>query len=95
VFLGILALRPLFTPEAVRAQAGQDHLYIEPGIKMLLSPDRARQTQGKVVVDLTTGNIWGFPTSPDTPYPIDTVKPQPATSAPIYLGKFDMAAMHQ
>jgi hypothetical protein len=95
VFLGMIALRPLFTPEVARAQGAQDHLYIEPGIKMLLSPDRTRQTQGKVVVDLTTGNIWGFPTSQDAPYPIDTVKPQPATSSPIYLGKFDLAGMQR
>jgi hypothetical protein len=94
IFLGVLALRPLFTPEVARAQSAQDHLYIEPGIKILLSPDRTQKTQGKIVVDLTTGNIWGFPTSPDSPYPIDTIKPQPATSSPIYLGKFDLSAMH-
>jgi hypothetical protein len=95
LFLGVLALRPLLTPEVALAQAAQDHLYIEPGIKMLLSPDRTRQTQGKVVVDLTTGNIWGFPTSPDAPYPIDTIKPQPANSSPMYLGKFDLSGMRQ
>jgi hypothetical protein len=94
IFLGILALRPLLTPGVALAQVPQDHLYIEPGIKMLLSPDRTKKTQGKVVVDLTTGNIWGFPTSADTPYPIDTVKPQPGTSAPIYLGKFELNEMH-
>ena len=95
LFLGILALRPIFAPGIVQAQGASDHLYIEPGIKMLLSPDRTRQTQGKVVVDLTTGNIWGFPTSTDAPYPIDTVKPQPATSTPMYLGKFDLNGMRQ
>src|SRR5262249_60911569 len=95
IFLGMIALRPLFAPGVARAQSAQDHLYIEPGIKMLLSADRSRQTQGKVVVDLTTGNIWGFPTSPDTPYPIDTVKSQPAASSPIYLGRFDLAGMQR
>src|SRR5215510_4459743 len=95
VFLGVIALRPLFAPEVARAQGAQNHLYIEPGIKMLLSADRSRQTQGKIVVDLTTGNIWGFPTSRDTPYPIDTVKPQPATSSPMYLGKFDFTGMQR
>lgn len=95
IFLGLIALRPLFTPEVVRAQANVDHLYIEPGIKTLLSPDRTRQVQGKVVIDLTNGNIWGFPTSTDVPYPIDPTKPQPATSSPVYLGKFDFAAMQR
>jgi hypothetical protein len=95
IFLGMIALRPLFAPEVARAQGHVDHLYIEPGVKTLLSPDRTRQVQGKVMVDLTTGNIWGFPTSQDAPYPIDPTKPQPATSSPIYLGKFDLAGMHQ
>lgn len=95
IFLGMIALRPLFTPEAARAQGNADHLYIEPGVKTLLSPDRTRQVQGKVVVDLTTGNIWGFPTAQDTPYPIDATKPQPATSSPFYLGKFDLAGMQR
>jgi|ERR1051326_1060743 hypothetical protein len=95
IFLGVIALRPLFTPELARAQANVDHLYIEPGIKTLLSPDRTRQVQGKVVIDLTTGNVWGFPTSSEAPYPIDPTKPQPATSSPFYLGKFDLAGMQR
>lgn len=95
IFLGMIALRPVFTPETVRAQSAVDHLYIEPGIKTLLSPDRTRQVQGKVMIDLTNGNIWGFPTSTDAPYPIDATKPQPATSSPIYLGKFDLAGMQR
>jgi len=95
VFLGILALRPMHTPEAVRAQGVTDHLYIEPGVHPLLSPDKSRQTEGKIMVDLTTGNIWGFPTGPDTPYPIDRIKTQPATSSPIYLGKYDLTGMQR
>ncbi len=95
LFLGVLALRPMFTPEVVRAQGAIDHLYIEPGVHTLLSPDKSRQAEGKIMVDLTTGNIWGFPTGPDTPYPIDRLKAQPATSSPIYLGKFDLTGMHR
>lgn len=95
IFLGLVALRPFFTPDVARAQANVDHLYIEPGIKTLLSPDRTRQVQGKVVVDLTNGNIWGFPTATTAPYPIDAATPQPATSSPMYLGKFNLAAMQR
>jgi hypothetical protein len=91
-FLGVMALRPIFSPEVAQAQEGHAHFYVEPGIKTILSPDRTKQVQGKIVVDLTNGNIWGFPTADDAPYPIDRTKPQPATSAPIYLGKFDLAA---
>src|SRR5260221_14107624 len=95
IFLGIIALRPLLTPGVAHAQSTSQYLYVEPGIKMLFSPDRTKQTQGKVIVDLTTGDIWGFPTSLNAPYPIDTAKPQPATSIPIYLGKFDLAGMRR
>ena len=95
IFLGIIALRPLLTPSIAHAQSTNRQFYVEPGIKTLLSPDRTKQTQGKVIVDLTTGDIWGFPTSQNAPYPIDAAKPQPATSVPIYLGKFDLAGMRR
>jgi len=97
LFLGMIALRPLLKPNVAMAQTKgvQDHLYIEPGISILRSPDNEILTQGKVVVDLTTGNIWGFPTGADIPYLIDPLKPKPLMSTPIFLGKFDLAAMHR
>ena len=95
VFLGILALRPLFTPQVARAQSQTPSLYMEPGVHMLNSPDREHRVLGKVVVDLNTGDIWGFPTGSEYPYPINNVKPVPATSSPMYLGKFDFAAMRR
>jgi hypothetical protein len=95
VFLGLIAARPFVTPQTAQAESPGVHYYIEPGIKTILAPDRTKQVKGKVVVDLTNGEIWGFQTSPDVPYPIDTVRPQAATSSPIYLGKFDFAAMHR
>lgn len=95
IILGAFALRPLFTPQAVAAQSSTPSLYIEPGVHMLNSPDRQHHIMGKVVVDLNTGNIWGFPTASEYPYPINNVKPVPATSSPMYLGKFDLAAMQR
>jgi hypothetical protein len=95
MFLGVMALRPLFTPEIARAQEMHPNLYIEPGVRTILSPDRTRQVKGKIVVDLSNGNIWGFPTAEESPYPIDRTRPQPATSVPIYLGRFDLAAMQK
>jgi hypothetical protein len=93
LFLGVVALRPLFTPEVARAQGPHTRFYFEPGIRPILSPDRTRQIRGgKIVVDLTNGNIWGFPTADDVPYPVDNLNPKPAISTPIYLGKFDLAA---
>ena len=93
--LGVLTLRPIFEPKVAQAQSGNTHDYIEPGTTLLVSPDKSKQVIGKVVVDLTNGNIWGFPTAQDLPYPVDTIKSQPTTSYPIYLGKFDFSAMHR
>ena len=97
LFLGMIALRPVFKPDVAMAQTKsvQDHLYIEPGISILRSPDQPILTQGKVVVDLTTGNVWGFPTAADMPYLIDPLQPKPLMSTPIFLGKFNLAAMHR
>jgi hypothetical protein len=50
---------------------------------------------GKVVVDLRNGNVWGFPTTADQPYPVDVTSQQPPTSKPFLLGKFDLGAMHR
>jgi hypothetical protein len=90
LFLGMIALRPLLAPSVAHADTPNNRFYVEPGTHMLLAPDRSQQVQGKVMIDLSTGNIWGFPTSPELPYPIDTLKAQAPTSYPIYLGKFDL-----
>jgi hypothetical protein len=51
--------------------------------------------QGKVVIDLRTGEVWGFPTLDRVPYPVDWTKPTPPVSSPMYLGKFDFAKMRR
>ncbi len=88
VFLGIIALRPLFAPQTARAQSeGRDHLYFEPGTHMLRAPGNIRQVLGKVAIDLRTGNVWGFPTLTQAPYPVDTTSDKPAISHPFLLGR--------
>jgi hypothetical protein len=95
VLLGVLVLRPLAQQKA-QAQALQNYnLYIEPGTTMVRSPDATLQVQGKVVVDLRNGKAWGFPTLGSQPYPMDTTRPEPPVSHPIYLGQFDFAAMNR
>lgn len=94
-FLGVLTLRPIFEPKVAHAQSEHAHYYIEPGTTMLVAPDKSKQVVGKVVVDLTNGDIWGFPTTQDLPYPIDVIRNQAPTSYPIYLGRFDFSAMHR
>jgi len=99
VFLGVIAFRPTVNPAPVRAQeAGQEwgpDLYIEPGVYSLRAPDGTRSLLGKVVVDLRTGKIWGFPTLSDAPYPIAPTSSAAPRSSPFLLGSFDFAAMGQ
>jgi hypothetical protein len=37
---------------------------------------------------MRNGDIWGFPTLAQGPYPVDTAKTTPPKSYPMYLGKF-------
>lgn len=92
--LGAIALRPLAVPQPARAQAGEPrNLYIEPGTHTLRAPDGRAELVGKIVVDLTNGNVWGFPTNSKAPYPVMVLASEPPTSRPILLGRFDLAAI--
>ena len=51
---------------------------------------------GKIVINMSTGDVWGFPThGAGAPYPVEALNPndRPPVSRPVYLGKFDFAAM--
>jgi hypothetical protein len=94
VSLIMIALRFYVSPPAVQAQSGEGRaLYVEPGIAMLRAPDGSRQVLGKVVVDLRNGNIWGFPTMTQDPYPAAGTNSTPPTSRPFLLGKFALTEM--
>jgi len=87
--LGLIALRPLAQPVPVRAQADDGYpFYVEQGYTMLRKPDGTAQVYGKMVIDMRTGDIWGFPTLTQSPYPIDSAQTKPPKSSPMYLGKF-------
>lgn len=96
LLLAIVAARPLAHPLPAYAQeeAGRE-LYIEPGTTLLRAPDSSQQVMGKVVIDLGTGKVWGFPTLSDRPYPVDTIHTSPPVSHPIYLGRLDFAALQE
>ncbi len=94
ILLGIVAFRPAVFPAAVEAQNGGSNLYVEPGTTLLREPDGTQQVQGKVMIDLRTGDIYGFPTLSGAPYPVDVVHTKPPISQPMYLGKFDLTKMH-
>ena len=90
----LLAMLAFRSPMPVLAQNQKPYdVWIEPGFTNLRSPDGPVQVQGKLVVDRVTGNIWGFPTGSGGPYPVDTTSSTPPVSKPMYLGKFDFAAM--
>jgi hypothetical protein len=91
VLLGVLVIRPMIHPAPVRAQAqsGESYpFYVEPGYTTLRKPDGTAQMYGKVVIDMRNGDIWGFPTTSQSPYPIDPAQTKPPKSHPMYLGKF-------
>jgi len=87
--LAMIALRPIAQPAPVRAQAEEGYpFYVEPGYTMLRKPDGTAQMYGKMIIDMRNGDIWGFPTLNQSPYPIDSSQTKPPKSSPMYLGKF-------
>ena len=97
VLLGLIALRPFLAPEVTQASSAEESypVYVEPGVTLLTAPDGRTQQTGKVVIDLRNGNIWGFPTLGQRPYPVDPGSSKPPVSNPIYLGEFEFAAMRE
>jgi hypothetical protein len=89
VALCAIALRPYIAPPEVAAQSADvGPFYVEPGVAILRAPNGSQQVLGKVVVDLRNGNIWGFPTLTQDPYPAAGAKTTPPVSHPFLLGKF-------
>ena len=85
----ILILHPFGAPRAVHAQAPEPYpFYIEPGTYLLRAPDGSSQVYGKVVIDLTDGQIWGFPTLGPQPFPVNAIETKPQTTHPFALGRF-------
>jgi hypothetical protein len=88
VALTVIAVRPYMQPTPVAAQTGNsDPLFVEPGVFMLRVPNGG-QVLGKVVTNLRTGGISGFPTGGPDPYPVSLSDSKPQVSRPIQLGRF-------
>lgn len=98
-----IAIKPLRQPNPAQAQeqtpptptTASDPLYIEPGVVMLRSLDGNTQVFGKMVVDLNTGSIWGFPTLTGQPYPVDISSTKPPVSHPMFLGTFALGDINR
>lgn len=93
LLLATLAMRPT----AVQAQIEPaTTLYVEPGTSPIRNLNGGVPSDGKVVINLSTGDVWGFPThGAGAPYPIDALplSGRAPVSKPVYLGKFDFASI--
>lgn len=89
--LGLLILEPAHP--VVQAQSDYSHFFIEPGTTIIRDPGNGQQLQGKVVIDRRNGDVWGFPTANSAPFPVVVYSKEPPISRPVYLGRFDFAAM--
>ena len=83
-----MVLEPLRRPEPVLAQTPDVDYYFEPGTFLVRAADNSQQAYAKVVVDLRSGRVWGFPTLTPLPYPSDPLYNKPQTSHPFLLGRF-------
>jgi hypothetical protein len=89
VALVAIAVEPIFAPRPAEAQSGVPYpFYIEPGSELIRRPDGASQVYGKVIVDMRTGKIWGFPTLAPQSYPSAGMQNKLPTSRPFELGRF-------
>lgn len=87
IALVAIAIQPVLAPHAAEAQSTTYPLYIEPGSDLLRAPDSS-QVYGKVMVDMRTGKIWGFPTLAPQSYPTAGMQNKLPTSRPFELGRF-------
>jgi hypothetical protein len=95
LLLAVIAMRPV----AVQAQGEPGTtFYVEPGTSPIRNLNGGVASDGKVVINMSTGDVWGFPTySAGAPYPIDALplSGRAPVAKPVYLGKFDFAAMRR
>jgi hypothetical protein len=89
VALVAIAVKPYVTPQVAQAQSGLPYpIYIEPGTQMLRAPDGSKQVYGRVMIDMRTGKVWGFPTGSTDTYPTNAMDSKPQVSHPFALGRF-------
>jgi len=92
--IAVLLLALVLRPIPVEAQNSRSDLFWENGYNALRKPDGSASVLGKVAIDMKTGNIWGFPTGVEGPYPINFTDNKPPTSKPFLLGKYDFTGIN-
>jgi hypothetical protein len=95
VMLAVAAFRPVVeTTGTVQAQGDPPSYYVEPGTISIRNPDGSSVGDGKMIINLRTGDVWGFPTGlAGAPYPVDPLSSKPAVSKAVHLGHFDLSAI--
>jgi hypothetical protein len=96
--IAMLLAALVMRPAPVHADTDLGNLYVEPGTSPIRNLNGGVPGDGKVVINMSTGEVWGFPTqSAGAPYPIDTMtlNNKPPVSKPVYLGKFDFAPVRR
>src|SRR5580698_7415366 len=89
VTLIAIAVRSYIEPASAQAQSAAPYpFYIEPGVQMLHRAGVTENLYGRVVIDMRSGKIWGFPTGTIDTYPTNALDTKPITSHPLYLGEF-------
>jgi hypothetical protein len=92
--LGLREIGNLVSPATGYAQSsGGSRYFVEPGTTVI-PVDGGGTVQGKVFIDLQTGDTFGFPVfGPKTPYPGRQVsEDRPLVVNPVYLGRFNLSA---
>lgn len=84
--LAVLVVQTAMRPATVQAQSSPRNLYVEPGLTSIRNPDGPSEVQGKLMIDLNTGEVWGFPI-------VFTSSNRTPVSKPVYLGQYDLASM--
>jgi hypothetical protein len=93
LLLAALAMRPV--PVAAQMEAAPS-FYVEPGTSPIRNLNGGVPSDGKVVINMSTGDVWGFPThGAGAPYPVEALplSGKAPVSKPVYLGKFDFASI--
>jgi hypothetical protein len=96
--IALLLAALVMRPTAVSADNETATLYIEPGTSPIRNLNGGVPGDGKVVINMSTGEVWGFPThAAGAPYPIDSLNlnSKPPVSKPVYLGKFDFSQIRR
>lgn len=86
LLLAALVVQSATRPAPVHAQSNARNLYVEPGLTSMRSPDGPSEVQGKLMIDLNSGDVWGFPI-------VFTSSNKTPVSKPVYLGQYDFSAM--